>query len=58
MPFEIISQDVIRDILESNGTLNHVKARLRAEVFAALQVPFTAPFAVLHCCIIHSILGR
>ena len=31
-------QDVIRDILESNGTLNHVKARLRADVFAALQV--------------------
>lgn len=30
-------KDVIRDILESNGTLNHVKARLRAEVFAALQ---------------------
>ena len=32
------NQDVIRDILESNGTLNHVKARLRADVFAALQV--------------------
>ncbi len=30
-------KEVIRDILEENGTLGNVKARLRAEVFAALQ---------------------
>ena len=50
-----VHQDVIRDILESNGTLNHVKARLRADVFAALQVVHTFKTRLFFCRCSHAV---